>query len=244
MGKGAALSSYTGRHRRPSNTGPKLAATSVTAAVVVGDVFTSGAAYAADATDFARLRRCESGGNYRINTGNGYYGAYQFDLRTWRGLGYGGLPSNAAPAIQDEAARRLQAARGWGPWPGYARKLGLRRGSSTGTTTTGTRKVFRDAQTRVPEVTIELLPKGTVLTPPLAPEVILSVEYKDVFRKDVRAWQLQMARRGWDITVDGHFGPESQRVAAAFEAEKGIVTLLPGHVGYEQWNEAWASPVT
>jgi hypothetical protein len=75
---------------------------------------------------WARLRACESGGNYAANTGNGYYGAYQFALGTWRSLGYGGYPHHAAPAVQDEAARRLQARSGWRQWPACARRLGLR----------------------------------------------------------------------------------------------------------------------
>jgi len=76
---------------------------------------------------WARLRKCESGGRYNINTGNGFYGAYQFHPRTWRGLGYPGLPHQAPPEIQDEAARKLQARSGWGQWPACTRKLGLRR---------------------------------------------------------------------------------------------------------------------
>ena len=72
------------------------------------------------------LRKCESNGNYAINTGNGYYGAYQFAAGTWRKLGYSGLPHEASPAIQDEAARKLQAQQGWSPWPACTRKLGLR----------------------------------------------------------------------------------------------------------------------
>ncbi len=53
-----------------------------------------------------KLRKCESGGNYQDNTGNGYYGAYQFSLGTWQSLGYSGLPSNAAPGTQDQAIIR------------------------------------------------------------------------------------------------------------------------------------------
>jgi hypothetical protein len=71
------------------------------------------------------LRMCESGGNYAENTGNGYYGAYQFSLQTWYGLGFSGLPSNASPATQDLAARELQAEAGWGQWPGCSAALGL-----------------------------------------------------------------------------------------------------------------------
>ncbi len=75
---------------------------------------------------WAALRKCESGGNYAINSGNGYYGAYQFASGTWRKLGYSGLPHEASPATQDEAARKLQSQQGWAPWPACTRKLGLR----------------------------------------------------------------------------------------------------------------------
>ncbi len=71
------------------------------------------------------LRMCESTGNYGTDTGNGYYGAYQFALSTWYGLGFTGLPSEASPAVQDEAARMLQARSGWGQWPACAAELGL-----------------------------------------------------------------------------------------------------------------------
>jgi hypothetical protein len=76
---------------------------------------------------WARLRWCESGGNYGANTGNGFYGAYQFAAGTWHGLGYAGLPHQASPQTQDEAAQRLQARSGWGQWPACSRRLGLRR---------------------------------------------------------------------------------------------------------------------
>ena len=75
---------------------------------------------------WARLRQCESGGRYNINTGNGFYGAYQFVPRTWRGLGFPGMPHQAPPEMQDEAARKLQARSGWGQWPACSRRLGLR----------------------------------------------------------------------------------------------------------------------
>ena len=74
---------------------------------------------------WAQLRQCESSGNYQENTGNGFYGAYQFTLQTWSSLGLSGLPSQAAPAVQDDAAKRLQARDGWGSWPACSRKLGL-----------------------------------------------------------------------------------------------------------------------
>jgi len=73
-----------------------------------------------------RLRVCESGDNYAINTGNGYYGAYQFDVTTWHGLGYSGLPSSNGPIVQDAAMVKLWQQRGWAPWPACSARLGLR----------------------------------------------------------------------------------------------------------------------
>jgi hypothetical protein len=77
------------------------------------------------AADLAAIRNCESGDNYRANTGNGYYGAYQFSLPTWQSLGETGLPSDAPPAVQDAAAYRLYQLAGWGSWPACAALLGL-----------------------------------------------------------------------------------------------------------------------
>lgn len=67
----------------------------------------------------ASVRACESGGDYKINTGNGYYGAYQFDLQTWQANGGGKFSETAdlAPKwAQDYIAFKTQQASGWGPW--------------------------------------------------------------------------------------------------------------------------------
>ena len=59
---------------------------------------------------------CESSGNAAINTGNGYYGLWQFDLPTWQSVGGSGLPSDASIDEQIERARMLYESRGWSPW--------------------------------------------------------------------------------------------------------------------------------
>jgi len=71
------------------------------------------------------LRLCESGDNYAENTGNGFYGAYQFSEQTWTGLGYPGRPDLEPPGMQDQAAMKLQSESGWGQWPACAAALGL-----------------------------------------------------------------------------------------------------------------------
>ena len=75
---------------------------------------------------WARLAQCESGGNPATNTGNGFYGMYQFTLETWQSLGGTGYPHEADAATQTAMAKKLQAQAGWGQWPGCADKLGLR----------------------------------------------------------------------------------------------------------------------
>ena len=75
---------------------------------------------------WAKLAQCESGGNPATNTGNGFYGMYQFTLETWQALGGTGYPHEADAATQTAMAKKLQAQAGWGQWPGCADKLGLR----------------------------------------------------------------------------------------------------------------------
>lgn len=75
---------------------------------------------------WAQLAQCESGGNPATNTGNGFYGMYQFTLETWQSLGGTGYPHEADAATQTAMAKKLQAQAGWGQWPGCADKFGLR----------------------------------------------------------------------------------------------------------------------
>ena len=73
-----------------------------------------------------RLAECESGGNWSINTGNGYYGGLQFSLSTWRAFGGSGYPHENSKAEQIRIAELVRDARGgYGDWPACARELGL-----------------------------------------------------------------------------------------------------------------------
>lgn len=71
----------------------------------------------------AKLRSCE--GSYTSNTGNGYYGAYQYDIQTWGGyMGYSNA-SVAPPGVQDQKVWETYQRRGWQPWPSCSRSQGL-----------------------------------------------------------------------------------------------------------------------
>jgi len=90
----------------------KAAATAVVAAPASGDAF-------------AQLRACEAGGDYTRNSGNGYYGAYQYSLGSWANYDGYARPDLAPASVQDAKAQADQAARGWSPWPACSHKLGL-----------------------------------------------------------------------------------------------------------------------
>ena len=63
------------------------------------------------------VANCESGGNWAINTGNGYYGGVQFLLSTWRSVGGSGYPHQNSPAEQAYRAEILKNRSGLGQWP-------------------------------------------------------------------------------------------------------------------------------
>jgi LysM repeat protein len=73
-----------------------------------------------------RLAQCESGGNWGINTGNGYSGGLQFAPGTWRAHGGSGSAHNASRSEQIRVAERVRASQGWGAWPACSSRLGLR----------------------------------------------------------------------------------------------------------------------
>jgi uncharacterized protein YabE (DUF348 family) len=76
-----------------------------------------------------RLAKCEAGGNWAINTGNGYYGGLQFNISTWNANGggqYASRPDLASREQQIAIATKVRDGRGgYGAWPACARKLGL-----------------------------------------------------------------------------------------------------------------------
>src|SRR4051812_50162713 len=96
-------------------------------ATVVGlGVFSTSPAQAATTHDWTGVAQCESGGNWSINTGNGYYGGLQFSQATWAGFGGTTLTPRAdlaTPAQQVEIAEKVLAGQGVGAWPTCGKRL-------------------------------------------------------------------------------------------------------------------------
>ncbi|MCW2713050.1 MAG: Transglycosylase-like domain protein [Frankiales bacterium] len=223
------------RHARPSKVGPVLAAGGMAAAFAVID----GAALAAPASaggseaQFDRLAGCESGGRWNVNTGNGYYGGLQFNLATWRGLGFGGYPHQASRETQIAAGQKLQGQRGWGPWPSCSRKLGL--SGDGGVSPAAAASLVRQEQ-RASRATRTVKSSSSA-----AFSGVLTTANSRTYSASAKAWQQQMRNRGWRIAVDGKFGPQSASVAQRFAAEKGIAAT-PGTVNAAVFSAAWTAP--
>lgn len=83
------------------------------------------AANAAPLEAWEALAQCESGGNWSINTGNGYYGGLQFSLSSWAAAGGTGNPAAASKAEQIRVAENLLQMQGWGAWPSCSARLNL-----------------------------------------------------------------------------------------------------------------------
>ena len=114
------------RHTRKNATAAKLAAT--TAAFGTAAALLAPAAAAAPDSDWDRLAQCESGGNWQINTGNGYHGGLQFSPSTWAAYGgtqYAPYAYQASREEQIAVAEKTLAGQGWGAWPACSAKLGL-----------------------------------------------------------------------------------------------------------------------
>ena len=113
--------------------GRSLLRLAVVGAVAVGTpIALAGTATAAPSSDWDRLAQCESGGNWNINTGNGFSGGLQFTPSTWRAYGGAGSPTGASREQQIAVAERVLAGQGWGAWPACSRKLGLNGKASPG----------------------------------------------------------------------------------------------------------------
>src|SRR3954466_15347129 len=112
---------YQGRHRAPSNTAKVVArSTAGATAFALPLVGFTTAAHAATDEQWDNVAQCESGGNWHIDTGNGYYGGLQFTQGTWDSYGGTTYASRADLATREEQiaiANKVQHAQGWGAWP-------------------------------------------------------------------------------------------------------------------------------
>lgn len=189
------------------------------------------------ANDWAAVRKCESSGDYSINTGNGYYGAYQFDLGTWQSVGGSGVPSDASPAEQDYRALYLYRMRGWDPWI-CASLAGLDDSKDP---------MARSGKVPTRAESAYMAGGASNYTPPNAdacnvggntapPWGGVDFVYGKTYR-DMTCWQRQMGHLGYGLQGSGHFGSNTLAALHDFEKAKG---LPQGDVVNQRvWVAAW-----
>jgi LysM repeat protein len=114
------LFSSKGKHRRPSKATRVVTLAGVTGAAIAAPLMASGTASAATSSEWDAVAQCESGGNWSINTGNGYYGGLQFSASTWAAYGgtaYASTANQASKSAQIAVAEKVLASQGKGAWP-------------------------------------------------------------------------------------------------------------------------------
>ncbi|MEU3031709.1 transglycosylase family protein [Streptomyces incarnatus] len=163
------LFSGKGKHRRPSKAVRVVTLAGVTGAAVAAPLMATGTASAATASQWDAVAQCESGGNWAINTGNGYYGGVQFSASTWAAYGgtaYASTADKASKSQQITVAEKVLAAQGKGAWPVCGTGLSSTPyGGSASTTTpsdsTATRSTDEQAATRSTQRTTPAPSKST-----------------------------------------------------------------------------------
>jgi hypothetical protein len=123
--------------RPPRQLRRRLAGAAVVGTALVTATTAMGAPAQAAGSVWDRVAACESGGNWHINTGNGFYGGLQFTLQTWRGFGgasYAPRADLATRSQQIDIAQRVLARQGPGAWPVCSVRAGLSRSNGGGFT--------------------------------------------------------------------------------------------------------------
>ncbi|MFD7591179.1 transglycosylase family protein [Kitasatospora sp. NPDC059811] len=131
----------TGRHRRRTQTEKAIAVAGVAGVGLAMPLLTATGASAAPASTWDAVAQCESGGNWSINTGNGFSGGLQFTSSTWKAYGgtsYAPQANQASKAQQISVAEKVLASQGPGAWPVCSQKAGLSKGGAPASVDTST----------------------------------------------------------------------------------------------------------
>ncbi|MER7673547.1 transglycosylase family protein [Kitasatospora sp. NPDC096128] len=123
----------SGRHRRRTQAEKAIAVAGVAGVGLALPLLTATGASAAPASAWDSVAQCESGGDWGINTGNGFYGGLQFTSSTWKAYGgtaFAAQANQASRAQQISVAEKVLASQGPGAWPVCSKKAGLSKGGA------------------------------------------------------------------------------------------------------------------
>ncbi|MER6565575.1 transglycosylase family protein [Streptomyces sp. NPDC001093] len=179
------LFSGKGKHRRPSKAVRAITLAGVTGAAVAAPLMAAGNASAATASEWDAVAQCESGGNWSINTGNGFYGGLQFTNSTWAAYGgtaYASRADLATKAQQIAVAEKVLAGQGKGAWPVCG--TGLSSAAYNGSAPAATTKSAPAKSTTTRSTDQQAATRSTTRTAPSASKTVSTPTGKKVKKGD------------------------------------------------------------
>lgn len=179
------------------------------------------AANAVDSATWDALAQCESGGNWSINTGNGFYGGLQFTQQSWTGVGMSGSPATATREQQIEAGERLLAIQGWGAWPACSAKLGLYG-------KTGASPTYTDSTTSTTATTTTVAAQSQTQQTYTAPEAQAAPAAQEAAPAAAAPATQEAAAPAAQAAPAAAEAPAASVAAAAPKAAAGTYTVVPG----------------
>jgi nucleoid-associated protein YgaU len=191
-------------------------------ATVVGVGMLSTPAEAATTHDWDGVAQCESGGNWHINTGNGYYGGLQFSQSTWAAYGgtaYASRADLASAGEQIAVAEKVLAGQGVGAWPVCGKYL------TGGTTSVAAAPAPKAAPVKVVPKTTTVTPESSTSTPVTPQATTQATTPKRSTAPSTRVWQHSASGAAGSYVVKS--GDTLQKIAAAH--------------GLGSWRQLWAA---
>jgi hypothetical protein len=182
------------------------------------------------AATWSKLRMCESSNRYSVNTGNGHYGAYQFDLPTWRSVGGQGRPDQAGAAEQDYRALYLYRMRGWQPWE-CAGMLGL---AADGDARSKRKPTYVESAYMGGSDTPDPEPTPLPGRKPAWPGVVYA---RGDCAPPLKQFQLRMNAFGYGFTGTGCYYEKTGQAVLDLQRANGINPS--GRLGPKTWDAAW-----
>ncbi|MFC9330911.1 transglycosylase family protein [Kitasatospora sp. NPDC057015] len=143
-----------GRHRRRTQAEKAIAVAGVAGVGLAMPLLAATGAHAAPMSTWEKVAQCESGGNWSINTGNGYYGGLQFSQSTWKAFGgdqYAPQAHRASKGQQIAVAEKVLASQGPGAWPVCSVKAGLSKGGPSAQVDTAATSADSQTDRSLPE---------------------------------------------------------------------------------------------
>ncbi|MFH8379422.1 transglycosylase family protein [Kitasatospora sp. NPDC018058] len=232
----------TGRHRRRTQTEKAIAVAGVAGVGLAMPLLAATGASAAPASAWDSVAQCESGGDWSINTGNGFYGGLQFTSSTWKAFGgtaYASQANQASKAQQISVAEKVLASQGPGAWPVCSQKAGLSKGGAPAVVDTSSDAKPQAApqqQTPKQQAPKQQAPKAEQYAPKHAaprqaekPVDQSAQQYAPKHAAPRAAQPAQAAPAGHDYTV--HSGDTLSSIAAAQGVSGGWQALYGGNRG-------------